>query len=157
VDDRALEKVERHVSDAVARGAHLALGGQRCERRPGLADRFYQPTVLVDVPSTAQLLQEETFGPVVAVQTFETEDEAIRRANETPYGLAAYFYTRNARRILSLPSRLDFGIIGVNDGQPSRPGVPLGGMKASGIGREGGRWGVADYLETKYVSIVEGE
>jgi succinate-semialdehyde dehydrogenase/glutarate-semialdehyde dehydrogenase len=157
IDDRAVAKVERHVADAVGRGARLVQGGHRAARQAGFADRFYEPTVLVDVPPAAELLAEETFGPVVAVQTFRTEAEAIAMANATPYGLAAYFYTRSTRRLFDLPSKLDFGIIGANDGQPSRPGVPLGGTKGSGIGREGGPWGIAEYLETKYVSIVEGD
>jgi succinate-semialdehyde dehydrogenase/glutarate-semialdehyde dehydrogenase len=156
VDDRALAKVEAHVEDAVVRGALLKLGGRRCGPRPGLADRFFEPTVIADVPTDAAVFGEETFGPVVALHQFATEEEAVKLANATPYGLAAYFYSRSASRMLELPSKLEFGIIGVNDGQPSRPGVPLGGLKASGLGREGGRWGIEDYLETKYISIRDG-
>jgi succinate-semialdehyde dehydrogenase / glutarate-semialdehyde dehydrogenase len=153
IDDRALAKVELHVADAVERGARVLAGGRRWQRPEGLSDRFYLPTVLADVDPAAKVGHEETFGPVVPFQAFDTEAEAVAIANGTRYGLAAYFYTRDAARIVRLAEGLQFGIIGANDGHPSRPGVPLGGMKASGMGREGGRWGAADYLETKLVSI----
>lgn len=155
IDDRAIQKVEAHVDGAVHGGARIEAGGSR-EQVEGLADRFFQPTILVGLPPDALINREETFGPVLPVDTFDSEDEAVHRANDTPYGLAAYFYTENASRLVRVSEALNFGIVGANDGAPSQPFAPLGGRKESGYGREGGRWGVHEFLETKYVSIGLG-
>ena len=151
VDDRAVVKVEEHVADAVAKGATVAVGGHRLAIE-GHADRFYAPTVLSGVAPGMKIMEEETFGPVAPVIRFATESEAIRLANDTPYGLAAYLYTRDASRLIRVAEALEYGIVGANDGLPSTPQVPFGGFKESGLGREGGKWGLEEYLETKIVS-----
>lgn len=153
VDESALKKVERHVEDALERGASLLTGGAR---REGL---YYAPTVLTKVPPTALIMTEETFGPVAPISSFTTEAEAIRLANDTPFGLAAYIYTRDLSRAFRVTEALEYGIVGVNDGVPSAPYAPFGGVKQSGIGREGGPWGIEEYLETQFVSmsLSEGE
>ena len=115
---------------------------------------FYAPTVLTDVPHGARLLREEIFGPVAPIVTFESEDEAVLRANDSEYGLAAYVFTRDLSRVLRLAEGLDVGMVGVNQGVVSNPAAPFGGMKASGFGREGGREGIEEYLETTYVGIA---
>ena len=147
VDAQGLAKVEEHVADARARGAEVRLGGSRGD---GL---FYLPTVLTGVTSEMRLMHEETFGPVAPILTFADEDEAIRLANDTPYGLASYLYTNDLGRAFRVAEALDYGIVGVNDGVPSAPHAPFGGVKQSGLGREGGPWGLDEYLEVKYVSI----
>jgi succinate-semialdehyde dehydrogenase / glutarate-semialdehyde dehydrogenase len=152
VDDRAVVKVEEHVADAVAKGATIVCGGRRLAPAPGHADRFYAPTVLTGVGAGMQIMGEETFGPVAPVIRFEDEASAIRMANDTPYGLAAYLYTRDASRLIRVAEALEYGIIGANDGLPSTPQVPFGGYKESGLGREGGKWGMEEYLETKVIS-----
>lgn len=152
VDDRAVVKVEEHVADAVANGATIAVGGHRLSLGEGHADRFYAPTVLSGVKRGMKIMEEETFGPVAPVIRFDTEAEAIRMANDTPYGLAAYLYTRDASRLIRVAEALEYGIVGANDGLPSTPQVPFGGWKESGLGREGGKWGLEEYLETKIVS-----
>lgn len=153
IDDRAMAKVEEHVADALARGARLIAGGHRHEPPAGLADRFYEPTVVGDVNPSMRIYHEETFGPVAPLIRFETEEEAIRMANDTPYGLAAYFYTQDASRLFRVAEGLEYGIVGANDGLPSTPQAPFGGMKESGLGREGGKWGLDVFLETKFVSV----
>jgi succinate-semialdehyde dehydrogenase/glutarate-semialdehyde dehydrogenase len=152
VDDRAVVKVEEHVADAVANGATIAVGGHRLSLGEGHADRFYAPTVLSGVKRGMKIMEEETFGPVAPVIRFDTETDAIRMANDTPYGLAAYLYTRDASRLIRVAEALEYGIVGANDGLPSTPQVPFGGWKESGLGREGGKWGLEEYLETKIVS-----
>lgn len=152
VDDRAVAKVEEHVADAVAGGATIVTGGQRLPRPAGHADRFYAPTVMTGVSPGMAIMREETFGPVAPVVRFVDEADAIAQANDTPYGLAAYLYTRDASRLIRVAEALEYGIIGANDGLPSTPQAPFGGIKESGLGREGGRWGVDEYLETKYIS-----
>ena len=147
---RGQAKVEELVDDAVLRGARIACGGKPL----GEEGYFYAPTVLTDVPVDARLLREEIFGPVAPIATFETEDEAISQANDTEYGLAAYFFTRDVSRVLRLAERLEFGMVGVNQGIVSNAAAPFGGMKASGFGREGGFEGIEEYLETTYVGIV---
>lgn len=148
VDRAGLEKVAGHVADAVAKGARVAVGGQS---GPGL---FFAPTLLVDVAAGMRILDEETFGPVAPVVTFTVEAEAVAAANDTPYGLAAYLWTRDLGRAFRVAEALDYGIVGVNDGLPATPHAPFGGVKASGVGREGGRWGLEEYLDVKYVSIA---
>jgi succinate-semialdehyde dehydrogenase/glutarate-semialdehyde dehydrogenase len=148
VDAQGMAKVQAHVDDAVRKGARVLTGGKPAE---GL---YYQPTVLTEVDSGMLLMQEETFGPVAPVMTFRDEQEAIRLANDTPYGLAAYLWTRELGRAFRVAESLDYGIVGVNDGVPSTAQAPFGGMKYSGIGREGGRWGMDEFLDVKYISIA---
>ncbi|MEK4034182.1 NAD-dependent succinate-semialdehyde dehydrogenase [Methylocystis sp. IM3] len=149
IEAAALDKVERHISDAVAHGATILTGGAR-HRLGGL---FFEPTVLADVPSDALIFKEETFGPVAPVFPFDTEEDAIRLANATPYGLAAYFYSRDVGRIFRVAERLEFGMVGVNESLISTEVAPFGGVKQSGLGREGSRYGLDDYLELKYVCL----
>ena len=138
------------VDDAVSKGARIATGG----RRPEGKGFYYPATVLTHVPDDAKLLREEIFGPVAAIQTFASDDEAIRRANDTEYGLAAYLYTEDLSRGLRISERLDFGMIGLNRGLMSDPAAPFGGMKMSGIGREGAHEGLMEFLETQYLSVA---
>jgi len=143
------EKVIELVDDALAKGAKLLTGGQRIDG-PGY---FYPATVLTNVPDSAQMLREEIFGPVVSMQTFKTDDEVVHRANDTEYGLVAYLYTRDMSRGLRVSEQLDFGMIGLNRGLVSDPAAPFGGTKQSGLGREGAREGMKEFLETQYVSV----
>jgi succinate-semialdehyde dehydrogenase / glutarate-semialdehyde dehydrogenase len=152
VDDKALAKVEQHVADAVSQGARVRTGGHRVKPKPGCADRFYAPTVIEDVTGAMKISRQETFGPIAPLTWFETEDQVVGLANDTPYGLAAYFHTQDASRLIRIAEALDYGIVGANDGLPSTPQAPFGGMKESGIGLEGGKWGLEEYLEIKYVS-----
>ena len=152
VDDAAVAKVEAHVADALAKGARLLCGGRRISPRKGLADRFYAPTVLEGVTADMLVCREETFGPVAPVRTFHSEAEAVALANATPYGLAAYFFTRDAARLMRVAEALEYGIVGANDAAPSVAQAPFGGVKESGFGREGGRHGMDEYLEIRYVS-----
>ena len=149
VNAETRDKVTELVADALARGAKLLTGG-RALAGPGF---FYSPTVLVDVPESAQCFHEEIFGPVAAITRFSDEGELVRRCNDTEYGLVAYVYTRDMRRGLAFSERLDFGMIGLNRGLVSDPAAPFGGMKQSGIGREGAHEGVMEFLETQYVSV----
>jgi succinate-semialdehyde dehydrogenase/glutarate-semialdehyde dehydrogenase len=150
VDQQGHDKVSAHVQDALAKGARALVGG---EARGGL---FYNPTVLVDVVPGMRILQEETFGPIAPLVRFTHDAEAVAAANGTPFGLAAYLWTRDLTRAFRVSEALDFGIVGVNDGMPSTPQAPFGGVKASGLGREGGKWGIEEYLDLKYVSIALG-
>ena len=152
VDDAAVAKVEEHVADALSGGARLLCGGRRVPQGKGYADRFYAPTVLAGAGPGMKAWREETFGPVAPVRSFGTEEEAVAAANDTEYGLAAYLFTRDASRLLRVAEALEYGIVGANDGTPSTAQAPFGGMKQSGLGREGGRWGLEEYLEVKYVS-----
>ncbi|MGA1056372.1 MAG: NAD-dependent succinate-semialdehyde dehydrogenase [Phycisphaerales bacterium] len=151
IDDAAIEKVEGHVRDAVARGARAICGGERV-RIDGLADRFFAPTVLDRLDRSMRMWREETFGPVAAIASFETEAQAIEMANDTEYGLAAYFFTRDASRLMRVAESLEYGIVGANDALPSTAEAPFGGVKQSGFGREGGRWGLEEFTSVKYVS-----
>jgi succinate-semialdehyde dehydrogenase/glutarate-semialdehyde dehydrogenase len=147
ITDKARNGVHELVDDAVSAGARALVGGEVPEG-PG---HFYPPTVLVDVPPTARVFREEIFGPVAPIATFADEDEAVRRANDTEYGLVAYVFTRDHARVLRVSEALDFGMVGVNTGIVSNPAAPFGGVKHSGFGREGGFEGIEEYLETKYV------
>jgi len=148
VDRAGLDKVVAHVADAVAKGARAVVGG-----KPGQG-LYFEPTLLVDVDAGMRILDEETFGPVAPVVTFTSEAEVVAAANNTPYGLAAYIWTRDLGRAFRVSEALEYGIVGVNDGLPATPHAPFGGVKASGVGREGGRWGLEEYLDVKYVSIA---
>ena len=147
IDEQALAKVERHVADATARGARVITGGRR------IGTRFYEPTVLVDARSEMLCAREETFGPVAPVFRFSSEEEAVAMANGTEYGLASYFYSRDIGRIFRVSEALEYGMVGVNTGLISTAEVPFGGVKQSGIGREGSRHGMDDYLEMKYLCL----
>ncbi len=152
IDAAAITKVESHVADAVRSGARVLVGGERPPALP--RGYFYAPTLLTDVRDDMRVMQEETFGPVAPVATFETEDEVVARANHGPYGLAAYLFTRDLGRAWRVAERLEYGIVGVNDPLPSTAQAPFGGFKESGLGREGGTEGIDAFLETKYVSTV---
>ncbi|WP_371184219.1 NAD-dependent succinate-semialdehyde dehydrogenase [Xanthomonas sacchari] len=144
----AVQKIERHVADALAQGARVVVGGARL---PALGAHFFQPTVLADVRDGMACTQEETFGPVVPVSRFTHEDEAVTAANATPYGLASYFYTRDPARIWRVADALEAGIVGINEGALASEAAPFGGIKASGYGREGSRYGLDEYQQTKYL------
>ena len=148
VDAQGLNKVRAHVEDAVAKGARVVTGG-----RPG-GGLYFEPTVLDGVQPGMRILEEETFGPVAPVLSFRTQTEAIQLANSVPWGLAAYLWTRDLTRAFRVAEALDYGIVGVNDGLPSTAQAPFGGFKYSGVGREGGKWGLEEYLEVKYVSLA---
>jgi succinate-semialdehyde dehydrogenase/glutarate-semialdehyde dehydrogenase len=147
IDEDAVAKVERHVTDALAGGAALVTGGERVE------GQFYRPSILTGVTSEMAMSCEETFGPVAGIARFRDEDEAIRIANDTPYGLAAYFYARDQARIWRVGERLEYGILGVNTGLVSTEVAPFGGVKESGLGREGSSAGVDDWVEWKYWAV----
>jgi succinate-semialdehyde dehydrogenase/glutarate-semialdehyde dehydrogenase len=145
----ALNKVEEHVANALSLGATVVTGGKKHQ----LGGNFYEPTVLSNVPHNALIFREETFGPVAPLFQFKTEEEAVRLANDTEFGLAAYFYARDIGRIFRVGEALEYGIIGINEGIISTAEAPFGGMKSSGLGREGSKYGIEDYLEIKYLAI----
>ncbi len=147
IDDAAIAKVQAHVADALAKGARVVVGGTK------LADRFYAPTVLADVTGEMLCAREETFGPVAPVFRFTTEAEVIGLANATEFGLASYFYSRDIGRIFRVAEALEYGMVGVNTGLISTAEVPFGGVKQSGLGREGARQGIDDYVELKYLCL----
>lgn len=149
INARALEKVERHVANAIARGARVAAGG----KRHALGRYFYEPTVLVDVDSGMDVACEETFGPVAPLFRFHSEDEVIAAANGTPFGLAAYFYSRDLARVMRVSAVLEAGMIGINEAAISTEVAPFGGVKESGYGREGSHYGMDEYLQTKYLCL----
>jgi succinate-semialdehyde dehydrogenase/glutarate-semialdehyde dehydrogenase len=149
IDEAALMKVERHVADAVAKGAKVLTGG----RRHALGRTFYEPTVLVDVTAEMLAAREETFGPVAPLFRFQTEEEAVQLANATAFGLAAYFYSRDVRRVFRVAEALEYGMVGVNTGLISTEVAPFGGVKESGFGREGSKYGIDEYLDIKYLCI----
>ena len=155
IDDAAIEKVEAHVTDALRRGATMVTGGGR-RKVEGAADRFHEPTVLTGCTAEMQCWREETFGPVCPVRAFRDDDEAIDLANDSEYGLASYAITSNPRRIERLGLELRTGVVGINDPGPAVAAVPFGGVRHSGFGREGGRWGLEEYLEIVTVSQADG-
>jgi succinate-semialdehyde dehydrogenase/glutarate-semialdehyde dehydrogenase len=149
IDATQRDKVQHLVDDAVARGARALIGGRPVDG----SGYFYKPTVLVDVPEDAEMVQTEIFGPVAPIYSFTEEDEALAKANDTPYGLVSYAYTGDLQRSLRVCERLESGMVGLNQGMVSNAAAPFGGVKASGIGREGGFEGIEEYLETKYVAV----
>ena len=149
IDREALKKVEAHVADARAKGARVVIGG----KRHPLGGTFYEPTVLADATPSMRLAREETFGPVAPLFRFAGDEDAVRMANDTEYGLAAYLYSRDHRRIWRATERLEYGMVGVNTGILSTEVAPFGGVKESGIGREGSRYGIEEYVELKYVAL----
>jgi succinate-semialdehyde dehydrogenase/glutarate-semialdehyde dehydrogenase len=149
VNAEGRDKVVSLVGDAMKKGAKVLTGG----KRPDGPGYFYPATVLDNVPDNADMLNEEIFGPVAAIQTFKSEDEVVKRANDTEYGLVAYVYTRDLSRGLRVSERLDFGMVGLNRGLVSDPAAPFGGMKQSGVGREGAHEGLMEFLETQYISL----
>jgi succinate-semialdehyde dehydrogenase/glutarate-semialdehyde dehydrogenase len=153
IDDRAVDKAESHVQDAVRRGARLVVGGGRLTDGEYARGSFFAPTLLEGVTRDMLISHEETFGPVCGLTRFETEEEAIALANDSIYGLCAYFHTRDYARLLRVAEKLDYGIVGANAGIISAANVPFGGVKESGYGREGGAFGIDEYLDVKYVLI----
>jgi succinate-semialdehyde dehydrogenase / glutarate-semialdehyde dehydrogenase len=149
IDNKALAKVEEHIADAVSKGAQVASGG----KRHALGGTFFQPTILTNVTPEMKVAREETFGPVAPLFRFETEAEAVRMANDTEFGLAAYFYTRDLARSWRVSEALEYGIVGLNTGIISTEVAPFGGVKESGTGREGSKYGILDYTELKYVCV----
>ncbi|MGX9963900.1 NADP-dependent succinate-semialdehyde dehydrogenase [Roseomonas sp. F4] len=145
----AVAKVEEHIADATAKGAHILTGGKRHAR----GGNFFQPTILTDVPPGAMVFREETFGPVAPLFRFKTEEEAVALANDSEFGLAAYFYARDIGRIFRVAEAIEAGIIGINEGIISTEVAPFGGVKQSGLGREGSKYGIEDYLEIKYLAL----
>jgi succinate-semialdehyde dehydrogenase / glutarate-semialdehyde dehydrogenase len=152
IDAAALAKVEQHIADALSKGARVALGG----RRHALGGTFFEPTVVTEVTPAMRIAREETFGPIAPLFRFETEQDAIRMANDTEFGLAAYFYTRDLARSWRVAEALEYGMIGLNTGIFSTEVAPFGGVKESGIGREGSRYGILDYTELKFVCVGLG-
>lgn len=149
IDAAALMKVERHVADAVVKGAKVLTGG----RRHALGGTFYEPTVLADMTSAMLAAREETFGPVAPLFRFQTDEEAVQLANATEFGLAAYFYSQDVRRVFRVAEALQYGMVGVNTGLISTEVAPFGGVKESGFGREGSKYGIEEYLDIKYLCI----
>jgi succinate-semialdehyde dehydrogenase/glutarate-semialdehyde dehydrogenase len=149
INEDGVKKVERLIADAVKKGAKIAVGG----KRHPLGHTFFEPTLLKDVTSAMTMAKEEIFGPVAALYRFHTEEEAIKLANDTEFGLAAYFYTRDIGRVFRVAEALEYGILGINEGIISTEVAPFGGFKESGIGREGSKYGIEDYLEIKYLAL----
>ena len=147
---KAVAKVEEHIADAVAKGARVALGGHR----HALGGSFFEPTILADVTPAMLVAREETFGPVAPLFRFKTEAEAIELANATEFGLASYFYGRDIGRVWRVAEALEYGIVGVNTGLISTEVAPFGGVKESGLGREGSKYGIEEFLEVKYVCMA---
>ncbi|WP_312133660.1 aldehyde dehydrogenase family protein, partial [Leclercia sp.] len=149
IDGKAVEKVEEHIADAVEKGARIITGGSQHK----LGGNFFQPTILVDVSGDAKVAREETFGPLAPLFRFKDEADVIHMANDTEFGLAAYFYARDLSRVFRVGEALEYGIVGINTGIISNEVAPFGGIKASGLGREGSKYGIEDYLEIKYMCI----
>lgn len=149
IDDKAVAKVREHIDDALGKGAQVVLGGQS----HALGGSFFEPTILVDVPRDARVSREETFGPLAPLFRFRDEDEVIAMANDTEFGLAAYFYARDLSRVFRVAEALEYGMVGINTGIISNEVAPFGGVKASGLGREGSKYGIEEYLELKYLCL----
>ena len=149
IDEKAVAKVQEHIADALEKGAKVLCGG----KAHALGGNFFQPTILVDVPNNAKVAKEETFGPLAPLFRFKDEADAIALANDTEFGLAAYFYARDLSRVFRVGEALEYGIVGINTGIISNEVAPFGGIKASGLGREGSKYGIEDYLEIKYMCI----
>ncbi len=149
IDRHAIEKIEAHVADAVSKGAKVRSGGHRI----GTSGTFFEPTVLTGISTDMRIAQEETFGPIAPIIRFETAEQVIAEANDTIYGLAAYFYAENLKRVWHVAEALEYGMVGINTGRMSSEAAPFGGIKQSGIGREGSRHGLEDYLEMKYLCM----
>ncbi|MBZ7649135.1 NADP-dependent succinate-semialdehyde dehydrogenase [Klebsiella grimontii] len=149
IDEKAIAKVQEHIADALGKGAQVVTGGKVHE----LGGNFFQPTILVDVPGDAKVAKEETFGPLAPLFRFKDEADVIAQANDTEFGLAAYFYARDLGRVFRVGEALEYGIIGINTGLISTEVAPFGGVKSSGLGREGSKYGIEDYLEIKYMCI----
>ena len=146
----AVEKVEEHIKDAVDKGAKVLVGGKRHE----LGKTFFYPTLLGNVTTDMRVTYEETFGPVAPLFKFKTEEEAVHMANDTEFGLASYFYTRDIGRVWRVSEALEYGMVGVNSGLISNEVAPFGGVKESGLGREGGTYGIEEFLEPKYICMA---
>ena len=149
IDNAALEKVEEHVADAIAKGATIIAGG----KRSALGGSFYEPTVMTGVKAGMKILTEETFGPVAPLISFDTIDEAISLANDTEFGLAAYFYSRDLSTVWKVAEGLESGMVGINTGLISTAEAPFGGIKSSRLGREGSKYGIDEFLEIKYLCM----
>ncbi|MCI5164361.1 MAG: NAD-dependent succinate-semialdehyde dehydrogenase, partial [Candidatus Electrothrix sp. AX5] len=149
IDLNAVQKVEQQIQDALAKGARLGSGGKRV----GETGFFFEPTILLDVTTKMQIAYEETFGPVAPLFSFSTEEEAVALANDTPYGLASYFFSKDIGRCWRVAEALEYGMVGVNTGIMSTESAPFGGIKESGIGREGSKYGLDEYLEQKYLCL----
>jgi succinate-semialdehyde dehydrogenase/glutarate-semialdehyde dehydrogenase len=149
IDAPGLAKVEDHVADALGKGAKLLMGG----KRHALGGRFFEPTVLTEVTAEMKVSREETFGPVAPLYRFKTDEDAVRLANATEFGLAAYFYARDVGRVFRIAEAIDTGIVGINVGIIATEVAPFGGVKQSGLGREGSKYGIEDFLEIKYIAI----
>lgn len=147
IDSKAVAKVTEHIDDAVKKGAKIATGGK------SLGGNFFEPTILIDVPKEAKVSKEETFGPLAPIFRFKTEEEVIEYANDTEFGLASYFYAKDLARVFRVAEALEYGMVGINTGLISNEMAPFGGVKASGLGREGSKYGIEDYLEIKYLCI----
>ncbi|MDR3373420.1 MAG: aldehyde dehydrogenase family protein, partial [Ancalomicrobiaceae bacterium] len=149
IDAEGLAKVEDHVTDALAKGAKILTGG----KRSALGGQFYEPTVLIGVGPGMKILTEETFGPVAPLVTFDTEAEAVRLANDTEFGLASYLFSRDLSRVWRVAEALEYGMVGINTGLISTAEAPFGGIKSSGLGREGSKYGIDEFLEVKYLCM----
>jgi succinate-semialdehyde dehydrogenase / glutarate-semialdehyde dehydrogenase len=149
IDDKAVAKVEELIADASSKGANIIAGGER----HALGGSFFKPTVITNVTSHMQVAREEIFGPVAPLFKFNTEAEAIQMANDTEFGLAAYFYSKDISRVWRVSEALEYGMLGINTGAISTEVAPFGGMKSSGLGREGSKYGIEDYLEIKYLCM----
>jgi succinate-semialdehyde dehydrogenase/glutarate-semialdehyde dehydrogenase len=149
INKKALEKVEALVADAIDKGAKVILGG----KRSGLGYTFYEPTILTNTDTSMRMASEEIFGPVAPLYRFKTEEEAVTMANDTPFGLAAYFYSRDIGRVWRVSEALEYGMVGANEGTISSEVAPFGGVKESGVGREGSKYGIEEFLEIKYMCL----
>lgn len=151
INEQAIEKVEEHLNDALTKGATVITGGSKWDG--DLEGNFYKPTIISNVKDDMIIMSEETFGPIIPIQTFTDEDVAIAKANDSDYGLAAYVFTENTSRAVRVSEKLDYGIVGVNDVFPATPEAPFGGIKQSGIGKEGGHYGLEEFMEQKFISL----